>query len=72
MSSGQCHANGPNPLRRGGVGHPPNASAKAVSIPRVAWRSREGDCVADVREAGDVGEGAFEAEAEAGVLATVP
>src|SRR5271163_4417368 len=38
-----------------------------ASIPRVAGRPREGDGVADVGEAGDVGEGALEAEAEAGV-----
>src|SRR3984893_1881120 len=37
------------------------------SMPRVAGGSREGDCVADVGEAGDVGEGTLEAEAEAGV-----
>src|SRR5260370_42266206 len=38
-----------------------------ASIPRVAGCSREGDRVAHVGEAGDVGEGALEAEAEAGV-----
>src|SRR5712691_2321107 len=38
-----------------------------VSIPRVAGGSREGDGVAHVGEAGDVGEGALEAEAEAGM-----
>jgi hypothetical protein len=34
------------------------------SIPRVAGSPREGDCVADVGEAGDVGERALEAEAK--------
>jgi hypothetical protein len=38
-----------------------------LSIPRIFRGSREGDRVAQVGEAGDVGEGAFEAEAEAGV-----
>jgi hypothetical protein len=38
-----------------------------ASIPRVPRRSREGDRVADVGEAGDVGKGALEAEAKAGV-----
>src|SRR6266481_965633 len=37
------------------------------SIPRVAGGSREGDGVAHISEAGDVGEGALEAEAEAGM-----
>jgi hypothetical protein len=37
-----------------------------ASIPRVAGGARERDRVADVGEAGDVGEGALEAEAEAG------
>src|SRR5271165_4816963 len=37
------------------------------SIPCVSRRSREGDGVAHVGEAGDVGEGALEAEAEAGM-----
>src|SRR5262249_9181137 len=38
-----------------------------ASIPRVAGRPWEEDGVADVGEAGDVGKGALEAEAEAGV-----
>src|SRR5712672_3618585 len=43
------------------------APRRDVSIPRVAGRSREGDRVTHVGEARDVGEGALEAEAEAGV-----
>src|SRR5580692_2968923 len=43
------------------------AAKPDFSIPRVSRGSREGDRVADVGEAGDVGEGALEAEAEAGV-----
>src|SRR6266852_4433995 len=43
------------------------ARRQYASIPRVAGRSRERDRVAHVGEAGDVGEGALEAEAEAGV-----
>ena len=38
-----------------------------ASIPGVAGGAREGDRVAHVGEAGDIGEGALEAEAEAGV-----
>jgi hypothetical protein len=38
-----------------------------VSIPRAAGRPWKGDGVADVGEAGDVGEGALKAEAKAGV-----
>jgi hypothetical protein len=37
------------------------------SIPRAAGGAREGDGVAYISDAGDVGEGALEAEAEAGV-----
>src|SRR5207237_2107522 len=45
-----------------------DASDEAVSsIPRTAGGSREGDGVAHVGEAGDVGEGALEAEAKASV-----
>src|SRR6266852_3645061 len=43
------------------------ARRQYASIPRVAGRARERDRVAHVGEAGDVGEGALEAEAEAGV-----
>src|SRR5882762_2246163 len=43
------------------------APRRDVSIARVARGSRERDGVAHVGEAGDVGEGALEAEAEAGV-----
>jgi hypothetical protein len=45
----------------------PQAPRRDVSIPRIARRSREGDCVAHVGEAGDVGQGALETEAEAGM-----
>ena len=38
-----------------------------ASIPRISWRPCEAGCVADIGEAGDVGEGALEAEAEAGM-----
>src|SRR5215469_565951 len=38
-----------------------------LSIPCAAGRPRKGNGVADVGEAGDVGQGALEAEAEAGV-----
>src|SRR5437660_12684313 len=43
------------------------ALTQYASIPRVAGGSREGDRVAHIGEAGDVGEGALEAEAEAGL-----
>src|SRR5712691_1001962 len=46
---------------------PANALMPHASIPRVSGRSRERDRVAHVGEAGDVGEGALEAEAEAGL-----
>src|SRR5215472_15971111 len=53
------------------VSRSPGVSAQPprrdISIPRVSGRSREGDRVADVGKAGDVGEGALEAEAKAGV-----
>src|SRR5580704_5678627 len=52
------------PRRLGGE---PVSPMQPASIPRVAGGAREGDGVADVGEAGDVGEGALEAEAEAGV-----
>ena len=55
----------------GAVSRRPGVKAQAprrdASIPCVARGSREGDGVADVGEAADVGEGALEAEAEAGV-----
>src|SRR5438552_9685038 len=58
-------------LLSGAVNRCPRVKAQAPrrdgSIPRVAGGAREGDCVAHVGEAGDVGEGALEAEAEAGV-----
>src|SRR6201984_10413 len=43
------------------------AARRKALIPRVAGGARERDGVADVGEAGDVGEGALEAEAEAGM-----
>src|SRR5215472_12000355 len=41
--------------------------ATGLLIPRVPRCAREGDGVAHIGEAGDVGEGALEAEAEAGM-----
>src|SRR5215472_9830595 len=43
------------------------AVGQYASIPGVTGRAGEGDGVAHIGEAGDVGEGALEAEAEAGV-----
>src|SRR5580700_1899761 len=43
------------------------AQREYASIPSATGRSREGDRVAHVGEAGRIGEGALEAEAEAGV-----
>src|SRR5438270_1933694 len=45
----------------------PTALPSYASIPRIPRSAREGDRVAHVGEAGDVDEGALEAEAEAGV-----
>ncbi len=40
-------------------GAPPRRECSA-STPRISWRSRDGDGVAHIRKAGDVGEGAIE------------